>query len=193
MGDQTTAQLAAAIDNLAVSEGATAPFWQEKRLTIAAGGKYDHTADTVSLDSFDIASAAFRFQGAGKITKLSGTQDVDLAGQVDYDWQTLGPLLRPYLGTQLQIAGRQSRRFSIHGPLTATVAPANAADSLAWLRPLVIQAGSGWTSANYRGIQFAAAQFDAHLADGTVSLIKPLELGLSAVQVVLSPRLRLSP
>jgi translocation and assembly module TamB len=192
-GALTTAQLAAAIDNLAVSEGATASFWQEKRLTIAAGGKYDHTADALSLDSFDIASTAFRFQGAGKIAKLSGTQDVDLAGQVDYDWQTLGPLLRPYLGAQFQIAGRQSRRFSIHGPLTAAVAPANAADSLAWLRPLVIETGSGWTSANYRGIQFAAAQFDAHLADGTVSLVKPLELGLSEGQVVLSPRLRLSP
>jgi hypothetical protein len=171
----------------------TVPFWQEKRLTIAAGGKYDHAADALSLDSFDIASTAFRFQGAGKIAKLSGTQDVDLTGQVDYDWQTLGPLLRPYLGTDFQFAGRQSRQFSIRGPLAASATPATKADSLAWLRPLVVEAGSGWSSASYRGLSFAAAQFDARLADGTVSFVKPLQLGLSEGQLILSPRLRLTP
>ena len=99
----------------------------------------------------------------------------------------------PYLGTQFQIAGRQSRQFSIRGPLAAAVAPAGANDSLAWLRPLVIEAGSGWSSARYGSIQFAAAQFDAQLADGTLTLVKPLTLGLSEGQLVLSPRLRLSP
>jgi hypothetical protein len=194
-GAVTTAQLGAAIDNLAVADAAhsTAPFWQEKRLAITAGGKYDHAADTVKLDSFDVASTALHLQGAGQIAKLSGTEDVNLAGQVDYDWQTLGPLLRPYLGTQFQIAGRQSRQFSLRGPLAAAVAPAGANDSLAWLRPLVVEAGSGWTSARYAGLQFAAAQFDARLADGTLSLAKPLELALSDGQLVLSPRLRLSP
>lgn len=210
-GKTTTAQLAAAIDNLAVFDGASAaapaaqrpplaatagasaPFWQEKRLTIAAGGRYDRAADAVRLDSFDVASTALHFKGAGQVAKLSSTQDVDLAGQVDYDWQTLGPLLKPYLGNDFQIAGRQSRQFAIKGPLASNVGPANKADTLAWLRPLVIDAGSGWSSASYKGVSFAAAQFDARLADGMVGLAKPLQLGLSEGQLFLSPRLRLSP
>ncbi len=210
-GKTTTAQLSAAVDNLAMFDNSTAvppasprpqlapvaatkaPFWQEQRLTIAAGGHYDRTADALSLDSFDIASAALHLKGAGRIAKLSGTQDADLAGQVDYDWQTLGPLLRPYLGADFQIAGRQSRQFSLKGPLAANVKPDSKADSLAWLRPLVIEAGSGWSSASYKGATFAAAQFDARLADGTLSLAKPLQLGLSDGQLFLSPRVKLSP
>ncbi|HKD37928.1 MAG TPA: hypothetical protein VKB78_14045, partial [Pirellulales bacterium] len=169
------------------------PFWQEKRLTVTAGGKYDHSADALKLDSFDIASTALHLQGAGQIAKVSGSQDVDLAGQADYDWQTLGPLLRPYLAAQFQIAGRQSRQFSVRGPLATAAAPTGPNDSLAWLRPLVIEAGSGWSSARYGGVQFAAAQFDARLADGTLALVNPLTLGLSEGQLILSPRLRLSP
>lgn len=194
-GALATAQLSTAIDNLSVAEAArpNAPFWQEKRLAISAGGKLDRSADALNVESFDVTSTALHLQGAGQIAKLSGTADVNLAGQVDYDWQTLGPLLRPYLGTQFQIAGRQSRQFSVHGPLAAPVTPAGATDSLAWLRPLVIEAGSGWSSARYGNIQFAAAQFDAQLADGTLTLVKPLTLSLSEGQLVLSPRLRLSP
>jgi hypothetical protein len=194
-GALTTSQLSAAIENLAVAEAAhpSAPFWQEKRLAISAGGKFDRSADALNLDSFDVASTALHLQGAGQIAKLSSSQDVNVSGQVDYDWQTLGPLLRPYLGTQFQIAGRESRPFSIRGPLAAAVAPPSAYDSLAWLRPLVIEAGSGWSSARYGNVQFAPAQFDARLADGTLNFVKPLALGLSEGQLVLSPRLRLSP
>ncbi len=147
----------------------------------------------LNLDSFDIASSALHFKGAGTIAQLTGRQDADLAGQIDYDWQTLGPLLRPYLGAQIQLAGRQSRPFSLHGPLAAAATPANNADTLAWLRPLTIEAGSGWTSASIGGIQLGPTQFDTHLADGTVSFVKPLQVSVSDGQMILSPRVRLSP
>jgi hypothetical protein len=199
-GTTTTAQLSAAIDNLAVFGAAPAaaptqnvPLWQEKRLTIAAGGKYDRAADLLSLDSFDVASIALHFKGSGKVAALTGRQEADLAGQVDYDWQTLSPLLQPYFGTQIQLTGRQSRQFALRGPLAATASPANNADTLAWLRPLVVEAGSGWTTASFRGIQLGAAQFDTRLVDGTLSFVKPLTVGVSDGQMILAPRLRLSP
>jgi translocation and assembly module TamB len=214
----TTVQLNGAIDNLVVAgvpvgvpplgggagrplgppagrppTGGTPTAWREQKLTIGAGGKYDRAADMLNLDSFDITSSALHFKGAGTIAQLSGRQDAELAGQIDYDWQTLGPLLRPYFGSQLQLAGRQSRPFSLHGPLAAAVTPASTADTLAWLRPLTIEAGSGWTSASIGGIQLGPAQFDAQFADGTLSLVKPLQVSVSDGQMILSPRVRLSP
>ena len=169
------------------------PFWQEKKLTITASAKYDRAADLLNLAAFDIASTALHFQGSGKIAELSGARNADLAGQIDYDWQTLGPLLRPYLGPQFQIAGHESRRFSIRGPLGASVAPADRADALAWLKPVVIEAGSGWTGASFRGIPLSATQFDVRLADGTVSFVKPLQVGVSEGQLIFAPRLWLAP
>ncbi len=199
----TTTQLSAVVENLAVvgvpaSSGAAAragtpTAWREQKLTILAAGKYDRAADGLNLDSFEIASSALHFKGVGNIAQLSGRRDADFTGQLDYDWQTLGPLLRPYLGSQVQLAGRESRQFSLHGPLAAAVTPANSADSLAWLKPLAIEAGSGWSSASVGGFQLGPAQFDAHVADGTLSLLKPLQMNVSDGQLIVSPHVRLSP
>ena len=215
-GTTTTAQLSGAIDNLAVfaapaaapqplapaalvpaalprAAATNAPFWQEKQLTIAAAGKYDRATDLLSFDSFDIASIALHFKGAGKVAQLTTQRNADLAGQIDYDWQTVGPLLRPYLGPQLQLAGRESRPFAIRGPLNAAVPAASKADALAWLKPLTIEAGSGWTSASFRGILLGATQFDARLADGKLSFVKPLQVGMSEGQLILAPHVQLTP
>ncbi len=204
----TTSQLTGAIENLTVvgvqpTAGSTARLgatssaaptaWREQKLTISAGGNYDRKADSLNLDSFDITSSALHLKGAGTIAQLTGQRDTNLTGQVDYDWQTLSPLLRPYLGSQVQIAGRQSRQFSVRGPLASTGTPANSTNALAWMKSLVIEAGSGWTSASIGGIEFGPTQFDTRLADGALGLVKPLQANVSGGQIILSPHLRLSP
>ncbi len=215
-GTVSTANLAAAVDDLIVYAGMPigpangqkagflpgagrptqpAVIWQEKRLTLSAGGKYDRAADILKLDSLDVTSAALHAKGSGQISQLTGEQNADLKGQLDYDWQTMSGLLQPYLGSQVRFTGRQSRQFALRGPLAAA-GSTDKADAYAWLKPLVVEGGIGWTTADVHGLKFGAAAVDARLADGTVSFIKPLEVALrdgQSGQFIFVPQLRFSP
>ena len=198
-GDTSTAQLTAQIDNLAIygpASSAARPaaqpagptlLYQDKQLTFSAVGKYDRTADALQLDSFELAATALHAKGAGNIAQLSGIQQAELAGTVDYDWQTLSPLLQPYFKNQVQLAGRESRPFSLRGPLAAPLPPDAKNDPLAWLRPLDIQAGTGWTSAAAYGVQIGPGAADVHLADGVLTLKQPLQFTLKRRPVDVRP------
>ncbi len=131
-GALITGKLDSAIDNFAVyvqgdsdarrnglrnAPMATQQVWQENRLTLAASGGMDRSADVLQLTALDVGSQALTLHTSGKITDLSTQQNLDLAGKIDYDWASLGPLLKPYLGNRVEMVGRQSRQFAVRGPL----------------------------------------------------------------------------
>ncbi len=236
-GSVTTGRFDSAIDNFAVyvfddsaakprsglRQNAPArapdPIWQEARLTLAAGGSFDSAAETIQLAGLQVGSQALAMQAAGKIAQLKTQQNLDLSGVINYDWQTLGPLLKPYLGSHIAIAGRQSNKFSIHGPLgtagkdltlvSATANPAAAArpqidrrtgqpipDPFASLRSLVADAAFGWQQAEINGLYIGPLTFDAHLENGIVAL-KPIDTiigaGRNPGRLTVAPIVQLSP
>ncbi len=198
------------------------PVWTEKKLTASIDGGWDQATDSVQLASLVVGSQALALRASGKIDSLSSKQNVDLAGTVDYDWQSIGPLLRPYLGSKITITGRQSRKFDVHGSIAAVaaapaavttvaavspaglpggyiksnpLAPANG-DSFAYLRPLVANMSIGWTEANFYGMPVGALDLDAHLENGTVTT-KPIRtavgFGVSPGRLTMSPVVQLTP
>ncbi|HEY2882253.1 MAG TPA: hypothetical protein VGJ15_07455, partial [Pirellulales bacterium] len=193
------------------------PVWQEARLTLSAAGGLDSFADGLQLSSLDVASQALALHASGKISALSSQKLLDLAGKIDYDWQTLAPLLKPYVGDKVQIAGRESRNFSIRGPLggtgtvlasAATVRPATASttdnsrsdnsqtDKFAWMKNLTADASLGWSQAEIYNIRLGQLDADAHLENGALAL-KPIDMpigqNLAAGRLTVAPFLRLSP
>jgi hypothetical protein len=231
-GSVTTGRVDSAIDNFAVyvlddapskphnglrqtAPQTPSPIWQEAKLTVAAGGSFDSSSDAIQLAGLQVGSQALALQAAGKIDHLKTQQNVDLAGTMNYDWQTLGPLLRPYLGSKVAIAGRQSNKFSIRGPLAATnknlslVSATNVPrnqidrqtgqpipDSFAFLRSLVADAGFGWQQAEIHGLYVGPLMFDAHLENGIVAL-KPIDTiigaGRNPGRLTVAPIAQLSP
>jgi hypothetical protein len=203
----------------ALRENPAAPapqlVWQENRLTLAAAGGLDGAADAVQLTSLDVGSQALALHAAGKITDLGTQQNLDLTGKIDYDWAALGPLLKPYLGDRVEIAGRQSRDFAVRGPLggkdknalVASVAPSGtnsaansggngATDQFAILRGLSADASLGWTQAQIYGLRTGNMDLTAHLENGTLEF-KPIETVLtdqrSSGQLSITPVIHLSP
>ncbi len=180
------------------------PVWVEKKLTMALDGNWDQMSDSLQLASLQIGSQALALQAAGKVDSLGTRQYVDLSGTIDYDWQSLGPLLKPYLGSKVAITGRESRKFAVHGPLgnvaTQTAATQNSsqssADSFASLRPLVADVSLGWTTANLYGMQIGPLDLITHLENGTVTA-KPIQTTIgdprSPGKLTLTPAVRLSP
>jgi translocation and assembly module TamB len=186
--------------------------WQENKLTLAAAGNVDGAADALQLTSLDVNSQALALHAAGKIDAISTKQNVELAGKIDYDWATLGPLLRPYLGDRVAIAGRQSRDFAVHGSLhgdvqnaaVAVAMPSGVApgaaniepDKFACLRGLTGDASLGWTQAQLYGMSTGPIDLNAHLENGTVEL-KPIETVLASQrgsgQLSVAPLIHLTP
>jgi translocation and assembly module TamB len=212
-----TGKFDAAVDNFAVyvraasdaaphnglrdaAPAASQLVWQETRLTMAAAGGLDRAADSMQLTSLDIGSQALAVHAAGKIADVSTQQNLDLTGKIDYDWGALGPLLKPYWGNRVDIAGRQSRDFALHGPLNAkdksTPVAGGAPDQFAFLRKLTADASLGWTQAQVYGLQAGNMDLSAHLDNGTVAF-KPIETVLSdqhsSGQLSITPAIHLSP
>ncbi len=98
-------------------------IWQEPRVTIQGATSYDTAADRLSFDQFQIQSNTLQASAAGQIQKLSSVAECDLKGTLSYDLAQVSPLLRPYVGTGVQLTGREQARFALAGNLSAGNAP----------------------------------------------------------------------
>ncbi len=189
------------------------PVWTEPKLTLAVNGRIDEAADVVQLTSFNVGSQAFTMNAGGGIERLSSQKIVNLSGKIDYDWQQIGPLLKPYLGSSVKIVGKHSRKFSVQGPLgeatgsgdlAARLASAkNAkskksieADSFAFLQPLTADVSLGWQRADVYGMRIGKLDFDAHLQDGAINT-QPIEATIGREEplgkLTAAPVVRLTP
>jgi hypothetical protein len=188
-------------------------MWQEPQLTLSAAGRLDTSADTLQLASLDLGSRALSLHAAGKIDALTTQQNLNLAGKLDYDWNALAPLLQPIFGKRVAIVGRETRNFSLRGPLNAggnTAATGSVvnvsynqpkpndalADKFACLRSLVGDLSFGWSQANLYGLGIGKLDLEAHLENGTVAL-KPIETTIgdrrSPGTLTVAPLAHLSP
>jgi translocation and assembly module TamB len=189
--------------------------WQEPQLTLTAAGRLDTAADTLQLASLDLGSRALALHAAGRIDALTTQQNLNLAGKLDYDWNSLAPLLKPIFGKRVAIVGRESRNFSVRGPLNAgssnppaagsivkasynQASPSDtlASDKFACLRALVGDVSFGWSQANLYGLGIGQLDLEAHLENGTLAL-KPIETTIGDRRtpgtLTVSPLVHLSP
>ncbi len=163
-------------------------LWQESRLNFSASGNYDSLADSLQLALVELDSTALNLRAAGKLDRASTQPNFNLAGKLDYDWQTLGPLLKPIVGGNVEIAGHESRDFSLRGPLNLTgkdvdvtsrtvgagnqtsggLSGQSASGVWTMLRPLVGDVSLGWSQASVSGMLIGKVDVQAHLEDGTV-------------------------
>ena len=141
-------------------------------------GSFDPSVHRVKLDEVLVTTSAAGARASGQIDLAEGRTKVDLAGQLGCDWQKVVPLLQPYLGNSVKIAGRTDRTFSYRGPLDLATADATAAVD--------------WQSMNAYGCQVGQGELALRLVGGTVNG-SPLNLTVSEGRLVAKPRFRLSP
>lgn len=183
---------------VAASESWT-PLWTESLLKLAANGQYAAAADRVRLEQIEVAGGAISIAAQGDITHLAGPCVVSLDGQIAYDLQAVTARLRPQLGDQVQLSGRETRPFSFRGPLladpqrsvpdprSASQSPGHDARADSTLVAMTGTAALGWEAANVMGFAIGPGQFDARMADGIVN-IEPLDIPLSQGRLRLVPR-----
>ncbi len=108
----------ATIDSLAAVTR-TGQSWREKQLRLTANAAYDEPNDVVQLAQCQIDSEAVRLSAAGKIDRWSQERLLALNGKMDYDLEKLSILLQPYVNNDVRATGRESRSFSLAGPIGA--------------------------------------------------------------------------
>ena len=118
---------------------------------------------------------------AGRIAPVSGESNAQLEGQISYDLERMTGLLRPWLGANIRMAGRNASAVSYRGPVRALRLAAGKA-----------AAGLRWDSTTAYGIQIGPGELKAAMADG-VAQVEPLDLAVSQGRLHLAPRLRLAP
>jgi translocation and assembly module TamB len=171
------ADIAAEVANLTVVD-ATGQQFQEPKVRLAARGDYNSTSGQMQFEQVELASDVLAVNAAGRIAPVSGVNNADIQGKLDYDMERLAALLRPYLGSGVRVVGRGTSQAYYRGAFSAATGQA--------------AAGMRWDAANVYGLQSGPGELKAVMANGLVQF-SPIDLTVSQGQMHLAPGLRLSP
>ena len=173
-------------------------IWQEKNFKLAGSGSYQHNEGVLNLKNIDAKTDWLRLTVQGKLTELSSRCQADLQGEIQYDLNDVAQKLKPYIGSNLQIAGKETRPFTIKGPLRSSTSAGaiSVSTSSASTAPLVSQnlvatASLAWSSAHLQGLVLGRGEIDAQLAGGNV-IIQPINIPLSEGHLTTAPRIAIN-
>jgi hypothetical protein len=150
--------------------------WRDPKIRLVAALAHDANADRLRLTKIELASSSIRATAAGELTKVSTQPQIDLAGQLDYDWQTASGLLQPLVGDHVRLAGRGPEAFSVRGPLGE------------WRNHLVAEATVGWSAAQAYGMAIGPAKLHSVLQAGRMK-IDPLNVPIDQGRLTIAPEL----
>jgi hypothetical protein len=191
-------------------------IWQEPQLAMRSLVAYESASDRVSVDQFQIQSNTLAAAATGHLDKLSTAADIQVNGTLNYDLAQITPLLAPYLGTGIQLSGREQAQFVVAGQLGASGGtPAQYTGAIVndpyraggstpgsslqesgrlrhWSRRLEGRLEVPWAGANVYGLPISAGRLAAALDDGMIR-VEPLNLDVGEGQLTAAPIVRLDP
>ncbi len=156
-------------------------------MKLAIGAAYDHAHDLLTLNRADILASALRLSLAGTVASINSQRQFDIQGEMEYDWAQLAPLVEPYVGSRVTIAGHETRPFALQGAW-----PVGASSPEAQWQQLTGSGGIGWSSANIYGLGIGAGQLTGALASGVLQF-QPLDLTVSGGAVHINEQWRIMP
>jgi len=177
VGGKTHGVIEAEIENLQVTGAEGRPF-RDPRVHLAGRGSYDAATGAIVLDGLKLASQTVGIDGQGSVNMSGETAIVQFGGQMEYDMEQISALLVPYVGTGVQLAGRQTSPLALTGPLDLERARGSAA--------------LGWQHGGVYGFPFGPGELKLRLEQGNLTA-DPLAVALSQGQVRLEPKLHLAP
>ena len=186
--------------------GSWSPVWAEPKLKVGTQFTYDPARDVVEIARLEAAGDSLSFAAQGRLSQPTRRCVAELDGQLAYDLEKLTTRLRPAIGNDIQLAGRDSRPFKFQGPLmtgpasptdgalqpvsTNAAAAAQSSSFAALLTEMLAQGSLSWTSAEVQGFVFGPAELDAKLANGQVD-VAPMEVAVSEGKLHLAPHIYL--
>ena len=170
--------------------------WSEPSLSVTSLARYDRQRDSVQIDRVQVDSRSLRLQGQGAVTGVSQHAMLELMGSVDYDYESMLPLLRPYLGDGVKIAlVRRPRPFQLAGPLWSpagqSVVPAGTSTGKEQLMQWSAATTLDWTAIEAYGFRAGSGEIQSYLHQGILG-VKPFDLAVNNGRVMAEPKLVLT-
>ncbi|MEN6458882.1 MAG: hypothetical protein ABFC63_08120 [Thermoguttaceae bacterium] len=154
----------------------------EPQVVATMAGQYDSSSKAIELKSIQFISSTLTAGAAGGIASNGTRSEGNLRGQINYDLARLCNVLRPQIGSAVQLTGRGSSEVWYGGPLAASDALAAGAG----------EAGLRWDAADVGGIALGRGELRGAMRGGAIQIM-PLELTINQGRVHLSPRIKLRP
>lgn len=216
----TTANVTGQIDNLVVEAPLALPpasgvqpasvatamqtLWAEQQLKLKGTLQYRHADDLLQLSGVEVAGSGLALKTQGNIASVQTKPVVHLEGAADYNLALLANRFRPLIGNQIQLAGLDSARFTLDGPLLPEVAAAPAtnnglrdsrtetAPAKLLVSPLLVGTGQfGWDQVGAYGVVVGKGRLSTELRRGIIDF-QPLTVPVSDGRMNLSPRIYLN-
>jgi len=206
---------------LAAASSPWEEVWRESNVKLTSRQRYDQQQDVLEIQELLATGSMMRLVATGRIDNWSGRRLAELSGEVDYDWADVSAKLRPYMGSSVNIVGRDQGRFALTGPLREMPSQIGLAPlpgqsvagssreppgpeirlisgtrttSAGGGRVPADLAGSsrvGWESASLYGLLVGKGELRASLADGVLQFA-PLQVPLSEGQFRAVSRIELN-
>jgi len=181
----THAAIDATIKSFSLSQPGGAA-WQEPLVKLTGTGVYDPQTDAVAFDRLELNADALRVLLAGRVSQVSSARVIDCKGEATYDLARMTPLVQSYMGTGVALAGRETQRFELVGPL----ADPTRDGAIPWDK-LGGTARVGWQAANLYGFQIGRGTVDAKLAQGLLRS-SLLDAPVNSGRLRIAPSLRVA-
>lgn len=188
---QVAADLDLTGDNLQLQDlagGAARVVWQEPQVKVVGNAAYDPNADRIGLDNLQVTSNMLRLATTGSIEEFSTVGRAQLASKVDYDLAQITPLLAPFVGRGVSLAGKHQGLVELNGQL----ADPTGASTQHWSQRWQGRFNFPWTGASLYGLNVGAGNLAGTLANG-VATIAPIEATVGEGRFSASPLVRLDP
>ncbi len=180
---------------------AAKPTWREPELRCQGRGVIDTAKDGFQIDKLTLTTSVLNAEMLGTIANLSATRDLNLTGSLMYDLEKLEPQLKPFLGQDAKITGKDTRPFRLAGPLYPRTRPAviavagsgaGLADPVLRFNELKGDAALSWKSLKAYGCDVGPAEVKAVMQQGWLQSY-PIETTINSGKLRLQPNLRLDP
>ncbi|MFV1966300.1 MAG: hypothetical protein ACC628_12825 [Pirellulaceae bacterium] len=193
----------------ATNRNRTSPtVWHEPKLELTVNGNYNATRDTLQFSTIRVAGQSLDVSAQGQVSELQDRCVVQLDGQIAYDLERMIEQFGRRFAGRVRFVGRDTRPFSLNGPLFAASAKAGptagtmrqastvgrsvAAVPSTWaLAGLRGDASVSWQAAAIEGIPVGPGTLDTRLEDG-ILVASPMDFDVSGGSVSLAPRLLLN-
>jgi hypothetical protein len=164
-------------------------------------GRLEPGQDRVLLGPWTATGPFGSLDAHGAITNLATRCNVEVHGELHYDLAQFESLLAPSLGDDIRLVGKDTRAFSLSGPLFPEVRgggvsvhlrPGTTAHIPLQFRDLHGQAAVTWQSVHALGCDVGPADLDFRLQKGWLQLM-PIATTLNGGQLRVQPNFRLDP
>ncbi len=176
--EQTTGQIILKTEGDVQQLSVTAPSgqtFQEPRVHCVVQCSYLVNDSVLKIDQCELSAGVASARTAGQIA-LRSPGDVQLNGDVSYQWDKLNLLLQPYCGTAVQFAGGGTSPIAYRGPFSPAAGQASAA----------LQ----FSGASIYGFQVGPGELKVRLANGVLQA-DPLEVNCNQGRISLQPEFRI--